>query len=348
MSTAVVEYSEEQVGLIKRTIAKGASDDELALFLQQCKRTGLDPFSRQIHAVKRWDGKEKREVMTMQVGIDGFRLIAERTDRYAPGREPTYTYDADGALLSATAYVKKLAGGTWHEVARTAFWKEFVQTTKDGQVTRFWSRMPHLMLGKCAESMALRAAFPMELSGLYTPEEMTEVELVETSPPPAKEAPRQAEHKPAPATAKRDPADGAALEAEIDNLDKKWSAAGFCKRGELLTYVRTEGVRQGLEPEIVRYTLPRDLDTARKLVSDFGKTLKNNKPAEKAPDVRLLITPEQLSELEALLVDAEKVDADVMKYVGKAAKEPLASLTGYEYRSVMKWLNEQLPKPAVA
>lgn len=166
------QLNPEQVDLIKRTICRGATDDELALFINQCNRTGLDPFSRQIHAVKRWNSQSKREEMAIQTGIDGFRLIAERTERYVPGREPSYTTAPDGSVISATAYVKKLARGEWHEVAATAFWSEYVQTNKEGQPTRFWSRMPHLMLAKCAEALALRKAFPMELSGLYTTEEM--------------------------------------------------------------------------------------------------------------------------------------------------------------------------------
>lgn len=173
---------EDKKQLLKRTICKGATDEEFELFYHACKRTGLDPFMKQVYAVKRWDSKERKEVMTIQTSIDGFRLIAERTGRYSPGRESTFTYNDKEDLISATAYVKKMtADGTWHEIAATAFFEEYCQRTKEGKLTNFWEKMPHVMLAKCAESLALRRAFPAELSGLYTQEEMGQVEKEKTT-----------------------------------------------------------------------------------------------------------------------------------------------------------------------
>lgn len=188
LETRSRELSREQVDLIKQTICKGASDTELALFVAQCNRTGLDPFSRQIHAVKRWDAREKREVMSIQVGVDGFRLIADRTGRYIPGREPELRYDAQGGLVSATAYIKKLVAGEWHEIAASAHYEEYVQTNRDGDPNAMWKRMPRTMLAKCAECLALRKAFPAEMSGLYSPEEMGEPAVVQTPAGPVSRA----------------------------------------------------------------------------------------------------------------------------------------------------------------
>lgn len=159
--------------LLKRTVCKGATDLEFELFVHVCKRTGLDPFSRQIYSVPRYDAKEGKWTRTIQTGIDGLRLIADRTGNYAPGKEISYSYDKEGKLISACAIVKKKSSdGMWHEISSTAFYQEFVQLGKDKLPTKFWIQMPHVMLGKAAEAQALRRAFPMEMSGVYIHEEM--------------------------------------------------------------------------------------------------------------------------------------------------------------------------------
>ena len=167
-------YDAEKVELIKDTIARGASDDELMLFLHLAQRSGLDPFSRQIYLIERRANVngEWKTTRQPQTGIDGLRLIADRTDRYAPGRQPSYTYDAAGGLVTATAYVKKFVRGEWHEIAATAHYDEYVQRKKDGQPNQMWAEKPHIMLAKCAEALALRRAFPAEMSGLYTADEI--------------------------------------------------------------------------------------------------------------------------------------------------------------------------------
>jgi len=164
-------YDEQKVALLKNTLCKGINMQDFEVFLHICKRTGLDPFSRQIYAIPR--GNQ----MTIQTSIDGYRLIAERTGRYAPGKEPTFEFDKDGKVVSATAYVKKLTSdGMWHDVGATAYWEEYCQSF-NGKLSNFWSKMPKLMLAKCAESLALRRAFPAELSGIYTEDEMKQADV---------------------------------------------------------------------------------------------------------------------------------------------------------------------------
>lgn len=169
-----VAWTPEQIELIKRTVAKGTTNDELQLFLYIAKRTGLDPFARQIYCMKRWDSTQNKDVMTPQTGIDGFRLVADRTGKYAPGNISWNI--VNGRVVSATATIKKLVADTWHEVTATAFFEEYAQHKNDDTLTRMWTKMPKLMIGKCAEALVLRKAFPAELSGVYTHDEMMQAD----------------------------------------------------------------------------------------------------------------------------------------------------------------------------
>jgi len=165
-SSSLALWTPEQTQLISTTIAPGCSNDELRLFAYACQRTGLDPFSKQIYAIKR-GGK-----MTIQAGIDGLRSIAERTGQL-DGSETLWCGD----------------DGTWQDVwlsskppaaAKTTIWRKGAGHPFTG-VARFadynagqglWSKMGATMIAKCSEALALRKAFPADLSGVYSTDEM--------------------------------------------------------------------------------------------------------------------------------------------------------------------------------
>ena len=163
---------EIDMGLVARTVAKGCSSDELSLCGAICKRTGLDPFARQIYAIKRGG------VMTTQVSIDGARLVAQRSGEYA-GQVGPFWCGADGVWVDVwlaktppmAAKVGVRRSSFVDPLFAVAIWSEYAQTQGN-----MWAKFPSVMLAKCAEMIALRRAFPAELSGLYSTEEMSQAD----------------------------------------------------------------------------------------------------------------------------------------------------------------------------
>lgn len=170
-------WDDEQLDVIKRLICPDATDTELALFGQVCQRTGLDPFAKQIYGIKR------KGRLTIQTSIDGFRLSAQRSREY-DGQDGPQWCGPDGRWRDvwledfppSASRVGVYRTGWTRPAWGVATWQEYAQYTQNGGFSGQWGTMPAHMLAKCAEALALRKAFPAELSGLYAGEEMDQAD----------------------------------------------------------------------------------------------------------------------------------------------------------------------------
>lgn len=240
MSTAlaVVEdqefWTERQLAVLHQTgIDQDVSNAELAAFLHEAQVRKLDPFIRQIYLLGRWDKRKNRKVYRTQTGIDGFRLIARRAADNAGvdyGYEGTVWFDPAGArhevwlAQEPPAAAKVVVVRNGQKFDAVAKYSEYVQVDKDRRPMGMWLSMPAGQLAKCAEALALRKAFPEDLGGLYTEEEMAQAdnpqvvrataEVVRDEPAaPASQATGDAKQPAAPDQDRENPLDDLTVEA---------------------------------------------------------------------------------------------------------------------------------------
>lgn len=181
----VVGKDPESLRLLKETLAPGSnlSDAELALYVQVCNRTGLDPFRKQIYAIKR-GGR-----VTHQTGIDGFRVVAQRSGVYEGQTAPQWC-GQDGVWKDVWL-AKEPPAAARVGVYRRGFREPIVAVARFASYAQdnLWRTMPDVMIAKCAEALALRKAFPEDTSGLYSHEEMEQADRRQAHDPVTGEIP---------------------------------------------------------------------------------------------------------------------------------------------------------------
>ena len=175
---------QQRAALVQLGIADAPEGDQ-QVFLHVCQRTGLDPFARQIYMIARNDRDSPTgKKWSIQTGIDGFRVVAQRSGLYR-GQTPVEWCGPDGAWRDvwldpkkppAAARVGVLRSDFDAPVWATAIFTEYAATARGGGLTRMWAEKPSIMIAKCAEALALRKAFPQDLSGIYTSDEMSMVD----------------------------------------------------------------------------------------------------------------------------------------------------------------------------
>lgn len=153
-------WSKAELAMIRQNCCQTNDDKHFELFLYKAHQLKLNPLMNQIYSIPR--GGERN----ILVSIDGQRSIAQRTGLYMPGEEIDFQFE-NNQLIKAKVFVKKLdAQGQWHKIPGIAYLKEYAGPGP------LWRSKPTVMLSKCAEALALRRAFPAEMGGIYTEDEM--------------------------------------------------------------------------------------------------------------------------------------------------------------------------------
>jgi phage recombination protein Bet len=180
-----VIITDQQVEVIRKTIAADATDAELQLFFYDCRRRGVHPLDRLIHFTKR---KGKYAPVT---SIDFFRMRAGGTREHMGTDDAVFCGLITDGDFRATVTVYRLVQGEKCPFTATARWTEYLPEPPNDFM---WKKMPHGQLAKCAEALALRKGFPQELADLHTFEEMAQADNA-TPPADARQVQRASEKK---------------------------------------------------------------------------------------------------------------------------------------------------------
>lgn len=203
-------FTDVQLAALAQLGVENAPEADLAVFFHQAKRTGLDPFAKQIYMIGRntkvkiWENGRQIErwvvKYTIQTGIDGYRLNGRRAATAAGDRvgfEGPFWCGEDGVWKDvwpgttppvAAKYIIVRNGEPHTGIAH---YDEYLQTKPvTGEPNSMWAKMPRNQTAKCAEAQAWRKAFPEDFTGLVL-EDAAQHTVIDAEPPAPRRAPAE-------------------------------------------------------------------------------------------------------------------------------------------------------------
>jgi phage recombination protein Bet len=186
-SGTMMKVTPKHVAVVRSTVLPAGTPDEVEIYLHKCASVGVHPLDGLIHpSIFRPNDPDERKLV-MQNSIDLLRIKSEETGTYAGMDEPEYGPPTEkGYPEWAKVTVYKFVKDPEGHITRVAFtatarWSEYYPGEKRGFM---WRDKPFLMLGKCAEALARRIAWPKPLSKMYATEEMQRAEAIEADGSP--------------------------------------------------------------------------------------------------------------------------------------------------------------------
>lgn len=193
-----MKLTNEQIKLLElnKIIPPNCPQPQIDFFATVCEKKKLDPMLKQIHLVERKSKDAAGKWVasyTIQAGIDGMRVIAQRNCKIKSYKRWVEKREDD--LYGCCEIDTEDRGKYYDELP----YQEYVQTKSDGKPTHFWAKFKQTMIKKCAEESVLRMMAPEDLSGVYGDDEMQqadsetkEVKQIETGKDNGKELNKEA------------------------------------------------------------------------------------------------------------------------------------------------------------
>lgn len=320
------EWNEAREKLILENYCNNAPLPIAKAFVEIAKRRGLPPEEKQIYLVN-YGG-----TWIVQTAIDGYRAIAERSGRYAGSSDPVFVEDNPYPFKATITVKKAMDGGAIAEFSASAFWAEYYPG--DGNRGIMWRKMPHTMLAKCAEALALRKAFPADLSGIYTNEEMHQADNGHPEPTTIREQAPQQGKKAAPKAVAPSNSNGQSSVSGSGQWTPFWMAVrrkGYPNRAALEAAAGAPVPSEITEAQAYLEAVP-DLTASKE---DAPKTTAKAEPVE----TELMATDDQRQELVDLGANLGLKVEQVRKRTGL---KTLADLTANQFDNIFAELSVEL------